>query len=139
MRRIIIDNKYNDKKYELMFVFLSSFTGLSVDRLEERLKNFVEGRGIFLNDVGVVFSNDPSENIPGVPREFEELENFEGVGIYCDWYEEESPVLLTYQEFFENLLPYVNVIMNDEPQAEKDRINEWMIKNIERYNVLINQ
>ena len=65
------------------------------------LESFTHGIGYGLGETMLVFSDDPDENDPNQEREFPELENFEGVGFFCEHYPE--PLLISYQEFYDYL------------------------------------
>lgn len=65
------------------------------------LTGFSCGKGCGINDIVLIFSDDPDENDPNKMRDYPELEYYEGVGFFCTYFP--SPLLVSYQGFYDHL------------------------------------
>ncbi|WP_294755418.1 hypothetical protein [uncultured Ruminococcus sp.] len=95
------------------------------------LKGFTHGIGCCINDIALVFSDDPDENAPNQMREYKELENFIGVGFYCDFFP--SPLLITYPEFYNCLKTTVDEYIADKDESYKQEATMYLSKIKKRY------
>lgn len=95
------------------------------------LEGFTHGIGCCINDIALVFSDDPDENNPDQMREYKELENFIGVGFYCDFFP--SPLLVTYHEFYSCLKSIVDEYISDKDISYKQEATMYLSKIKERY------
>lgn len=86
--------------------------------LEKKLQDFACGIGFSDGGTICVFADDPDENDPHQLREFPELVGFEGVGFFSDYYPE--PLLINYQEFYDNLKAYVGEYVSKQSSNYKE-------------------
>lgn len=75
------------------------------------LKGFSCGIGCGINDIVLIFSDDPDENDPNKMRDYPELEYYDGVGFFCTYFP--CPLLVSYQEFYDHLKLVVEKYMRD--------------------------
>lgn len=94
--------------------------------LIDALKSFSNGRGVQLCSIITVFSDDPDVTIY---HDWPELENFNGVGFFSDY---ETTLLISYQEFYENLQDAVEKFTDKNNEYAKSA-KEYLKKFEERY------
>ncbi len=90
------------------------------------LECFSNGIGVQLCSIITVFSDDPDVIIY---HDWPELKNFNGVGFFSDY---ESTLLVSYQEFYENLKDAVEKF-TDKNKEYAQSAEEYLKKFEERY------
>lgn len=97
--------------------------------LLETLEYFMQGIGVQLNSILLVFGNDPEV----AEGEWPEPENFEGVCFYCEY--ADSPFRATYQVFFDNLHKAIEERADNYDDEYRLQIDKYMGELKQRYKL----
>lgn len=98
-------------------------------RLLNGLEHFTQGIGGLIGSTMLVFGDNPEV----AEGEWPELENFEGVCFYCEY--DPPPLLVTYQDFFDNLKNTVERRIYDEDIEYQKQAKKYMEEIRMRYKL----
>lgn len=97
------------------------------------LKCFAQGIGYQHGEIMMIFGDDPDENNPELTRDYPELAGYKGVGFYSNYFP--SPLLVSYQEFYDNLKPAVEEAISLRDTAYQQKVLTYLETIRKRYKL----